>query len=63
MQLFHIKEFSEEEKASLILNDSRFAKEIKRLDMNLTRNYVLSIRQLLQLFGTEIMRHYFGNNI
>lgn len=63
MSLYHIKDFTDSEKANLILNDSRFSKEIKRLDMNLTRNYVLSIRQLLQLFGTEIMRHYFGNNL
>ena len=46
-----------------IINDSKFAKEIKRLDMNLTRNYYLSVRQVLQYYGTEIMRHYFGDNI
>ena len=60
LTLYHIKDIPD---LSLTLTDTKFSKEIKRLDMNLTRNYLLSIRQLLQLFGTEIMRHYFGNNL
>jgi len=46
-----------------ILNDTKFAKEIKRLDKWLTVNYYLSIRQILQYYGTQIMRHYFGQDI
>lgn len=45
-----------------ILTDTKFAKEVKRLDMNLARNYYLSVRQVLQYLGTEIIRHYFGDD-
>ena len=38
-------------------------KEIKRVNPNLTKNYFLSIRQILQYFGTEIMRFYFGDRL
>lgn len=60
LKLTHFDNIENSEK---ILSDSKFSREIKRLDKNLTKNYYLSIRQLLQYFGTEIMRHYFGNNL
>ena len=59
LKVHFVDEVSEEK----ILSDSKFIKEIKRLDKNLTKNYYLSIRQVLQFYGTEIMRHYFGDNI
>lgn len=45
-----------------ILPDNRFSKCAKDLKI-ITKDYYLSIRQLLQYFGTEIMRYYFGDNI
>lgn len=44
------------------LSDSRFNKLVKQLDPSLTEAN-LSLRQLLQYFGTEIMQKYFGKRI
>lgn len=49
--------------SSKILTDNKFAKLARELDPNLTQDYFLSIRQILQFFGTEIIRHYFGDKI
>lgn len=46
-----------------ILSDSKFSKEIKKPNSNITKDYFLSIRQILQYFGTEIMRYYFGDKL
>lgn len=46
-----------------ILTNSSFVKEIKKSNINITRDYFLSIRQILQYFGTEIMRYYFGDKL
>lgn len=48
---------------SKILNDAKFSKEVKRLDKRLAREYYLSVRQVLQYLGTEIMRHYLGDDL
>ncbi len=48
---------------SKMLSDSKFAKEIKNVNPKITEDYNLSIRQLLQYFGTEIMRNYFGDKL
>ena len=42
--------------------DSRFSKFIKDESISLTRD-CLTIRQLMQYFGTEIMRDFFGDKI
>lgn len=60
LKLYH---FGEIEDKSKILNDVDFNKEVKRLDKRLTKNYYLSIRQIMQFYGTQIMRHYFGEDI
>ena len=44
------------------LQDSKFNKLAKELDLNLL-NYNLSIRQLMQYFATNVCRKYFGQNI
>ena len=44
------------------LPDSKFNKMIKQLDQMLL-NSNLSIRQLMQYFGTEIMQKYFGKRV
>lgn len=46
-----------------ILSDNKFSKLAKDLSPNLTCDYYLSIRQILQFFGTEIMRYYFQDKL
>lgn len=48
---------------SKILSDTKFSKEVKRLDKRLAREYYLSVRQVLQYLGTEVMRHYLGDDL
>ena len=56
----HHKNFVERDK---ILVDNKFSKLAKDLNHSLTEDYWLSIRQVLQYFGTEIMRYYFGDKL
>ena len=44
------------------LSDSKFNKLVKQLDLSLVESN-LSLRQLLQYFGTEIMQKYFGKRV
>lgn len=44
------------------LSDNKFAKMAKSLDIS-TTDYFLSIRQLMQFFGTNIMRTFFGDSL
>lgn len=44
------------------LSDSKFNKMVKTLDPELTQSK-LTIRQLMQYFGTEICQKYFGRNV
>lgn len=46
-----------------ILSDNKFSKMAKNLSPHLTSDYYLSIRQILQFFGTEIMRYYFQDKL
>ena len=43
--------------------DKVFARELKKENRNLAIEYNLSIRQILQYFGTDIMRKYFGDKL
>lgn len=43
------------------LSDNKFSKLIQNGSINI--NNYLSIRQLMQYFGTEVMRKYFGKDI
>ena len=45
------------------LTDKVFARELRKENCNLTTQYNLSIRQILQYFGTDIMRKYFGDKL
>lgn len=56
----HHKNFVDKEK---ILADNKFSKLAKDLTPSLTEDYWLSVRQVLQYFGTEIMRYYFGDKL
>lgn len=46
-----------------ILSDSKFTKLAKSWNPEYSNSYLLSIRQLMQLFGTEIMRNYISDKI
>lgn len=56
---YSLSAFNEE---SDILSDSKFNKLVKNLDPSLTQSN-LTIRQLMQYFGTEICQKYFGRNV
>nr|DAE33221.1 MAG TPA: deoxynucleoside monophosphate kinase [virus sp. ctrcb4] len=45
-----------------MITDKQLSRMIKSKKLNVISNYYISIRQLLQIFGTEIIREYFGNN-
>ena len=45
-----------------LLSDSKFTKLAKELNTNILQ-YDLTIRQLLQYYGTTVMRTYFGENV
>ena len=45
-----------------ILSDSKFSKKINDMSIDVRTN-MLSVRQLLQYWGTEIMRKFFGDQL
>ena len=50
----------------LILNtisDKSFNRELKKGNLDVATHYNLTIRQILQFFGTDIMRRYFGDEL
>jgi hypothetical protein len=44
------------------LSDNKFNRMVKELNLELSKSN-LSIRQLMQYFGTSVMRTYFGENV
>ena len=48
---------------NLILPDNKFSKLAKDLNPGLIEDYYLSIRQVLQYVGTEVMRAFLGNKL
>lgn len=46
-----------------IISDKAFNRELKRSNLSVATEYTLSIRQILQFFGTDIMRRFFGNKL
>lgn len=56
---YSLSAFNEE---SDVLSDSKFNKLVKNLDSSLTQSN-LTVRQLMQYFGTEICQKYFGRNV
>jgi hypothetical protein len=59
LQSIHITAFPDN---NLMITDKQLSRMIKSKKLNVISNYYISIRQLLQIFGTEIIREYFGNN-
>lgn len=45
------------------LSDKAFNRELKKGNLDVATEYNLSIRQILQFFGTDIMRRYFGDEL
>lgn len=45
------------------LSDSKLDKFLNSNNFSFLQSYYLSIRQVLQVFGTEIMRNYFGDSL
>lgn len=45
-----------------LLSDSKFTKMTKELNLDIL-NYDLTIRQLMQYFGTNVIRTFFGENV
>ena len=46
-----------------VLYDNKFSKAVAAKDFSFLQTHYITIRQLLQCFGTEIMRGYFGDNL
>lgn len=44
-----------------IITNNKFVKYINNKDLSFIQEYYITIRQLLQVFGTECMRNIFGN--
>lgn len=59
LQTLHVTAFPEK---SQIISDKKLNKLTKAKELNTISNYYITIRQLLQTFGTEIIREYFGDN-
>ena len=49
-------------KKNQILSDSKFSRKVKEMSIDVRAN-MLSIRQLLQYWGTEIMRRHLGDQL
>ena len=45
------------------ITDKVFNRLLKHEELNIATRYTLSIRQILQFFGTDIMRRFFGNEL
>lgn len=56
---FHRREKLDKSK---ILSDSKFSRKVKEMSIDVRAN-LLSIRQLLQYWGTEIMRRHLGDQL
>lgn len=48
---------------SQYLPDKEFSRQLKKGNLNIVTEYKLSIRQILQCFGTDIMRRFFGDKL
>lgn len=54
---------SSKEKVIRTITDKAFNKEIKKENLKLALEHNLTIRQILQFFGTDVMRKFFGNKL
>lgn len=45
------------------ITDKYFSRELRRGNLDVAVKYILSIRQILQFFGTDIIRKFFGDKL
>ena len=55
-------ELTDHPKKRLILTDNQFSKALKNRDFSFLKEKYITIRQLLQCVGTEIVRHNLGED-
>ncbi len=48
---------------SQYLSDKEFSRQLKKGNLDIITEYKLSIRQILQCFGTDVMRRFFGDKL
>lgn len=48
---------------SQYLADREFSRQLKKGNLDIITNYKLSVRQILQCFGTDVMRRFFGDKL
>ena len=58
-KLCHINEL----KSGQFLTDKDMSRKLKKDNLDFILEYYLSIRQILQVFGTEVMRKFFGDKL
>lgn len=46
-----------------IISDTNFNRSVKKGNLNIFTEYDLSVRQILQAFGTDLMRKYLGDKL
>lgn len=60
---FPTLDITENPDPSKVISDNKFNKRLDSKDFSFLKSYYISMRQLLQLFGTECMRVTFGDHI
>lgn len=46
-----------------MITDKEFSKQLKKGNLDIILQYKLSVRQILQCFGTDVMRRFFGDKL
>ena len=46
-----------------VISEGKFSRMVNNQDLSFLKNSYITIRQLLQVFGTEVMRNIFGDNL
>lgn len=46
-----------------MISDKDFSRQLKKCNLDIILQYKLSVRQILQCFGTDVMRRFFGDKL
>lgn len=46
-----------------MITDKEFSRQLKKGNLDIILQYKLSVRQILQCFGTDVMRRFFGDKL
>lgn len=46
-----------------MISDKEFSRQLKKGNLDIILQYKLSVRQILQCFGTDVMRRFFGDKL